>query len=52
MSSINFKLFLELREKFEAEAKETNNLRLLLTAAFPVTPIYAKEGYDINVISS
>jgi chitinase len=44
----NFVSFIkELREAFEYEAEETNNERLLLSAAVPVGPDNIRDGYDV-----
>nr|XP_053638311.1 chitotriosidase-1-like [Cherax quadricarinatus] len=48
----NFVLLLkELYEAFEAEAKETGQPRLMLTAAVPVGPDNIRGGYDVPVVS-
>lgn len=41
----------ELFEAFEAEANETGNERLLLTAAVPVGPDNIRSGYDVPAVS-
>ncbi|XP_017893236.1 probable chitinase 10 [Ceratina calcarata] len=49
----NYVLLLkELREAFEAEAKEKKMPRLLLTAAVPVGPDNVKGGYDVPAVAS
>ena len=48
----NFVNFLkELREAFEFEAEETNNVRLELSAAVPVGPDNVRDGYDVPAVS-
>ncbi|ROT65545.1 hypothetical protein C7M84_016474 [Penaeus vannamei] len=48
----NFVVLLkELFEAFEAEANETGNERLLLTAAVPVGPDNIRSGYDVPAVS-
>ncbi|XP_063590647.1 probable chitinase 10 isoform X1 [Penaeus indicus] len=48
----NFVILLkELFEAFEAEANETGNERLLLTAAVPVGPDNIRSGYDVPAVS-
>ena len=48
----NFVAFIkELREAFEYEAEETNNERLLLSAAVPVGPDNIRDGYDVPGVS-
>ncbi len=41
----------ELRQAFEFEAEETNNPRLLLSAAVPVGPDNVRGGYDVPAVA-
>jgi len=45
------RLFIELREAFEAEAQEVKKPRLLLTAAVPVGPDNVRGGYDVPAVA-
>jgi len=44
-------VYAELQEAFEAEAKETKQPKLLLTAAVPVGPDSIRGGYDVPKVA-